>query len=66
MGLVDMTCGFHAPTPEGTYNVHFIGVEKVLTAHTKIPSIYLSKLREKLAIRAIETSITLVGLWQCL
>ena len=28
MGVVDMTCGYHAPDPEGYYNVHFVGVKK--------------------------------------
>lgn len=44
MGVVDMTCGFHAPTPEGTYNVHFIGLNKFILKHLwRIPS---SKIRE--------------------
>jgi len=30
MGVVDMTCGFHAPAPAGTFNVHFVGVKKYI------------------------------------
>ena len=30
MGVVDMTCGFHNPTPAGTFNVHFVGVKKYI------------------------------------
>ena len=30
MGVVDMTCGFQAPEPKGTFNVHFVGVEPLI------------------------------------
>ena len=48
MGVVDMTCGFHAPTPKDTYNVHFIGVDKSIRYAKKIPSKYLRKVRSRI------------------
>lgn len=54
MGVVDMTCGFHASTPEDVYNVHFIGVEKYIRYVSKIPSRYLTKLRTTLRLKAYE------------
>jgi len=52
MGVVDMSCGFHAPSPDDTYNMHFIGVEKYIKHIDKIPSRHLANLRHKLRIRA--------------
>ncbi len=37
MGVVDMTCGFQGPEPEGAYNVHFIGVSKMVKYIRKSP-----------------------------
>lgn len=52
MGVVDMSCGFQSPTPENTYNVHFIGVEKYIKHIPKIPSRYLTKVRTYLQLKA--------------
>lgn len=46
MGVVDMTCGFQGPDPEGTHNVHYVGVDEgVLKIRKKIPRA-LSKIRD--------------------
>jgi uncharacterized protein (DUF362 family) len=54
MGVVDMSCGFHATTPENTYNVHFIGVKK----YVKIAKMFSKKnkisrkIRKSISVKA--------------
>lgn len=36
MGVVDMTCGFHAPMPLETFNVHFVGVKRYIKYAEKL------------------------------
>lgn len=45
MGVVDMSCGFQAPLPEDTYNVHFIGVKKYIKYASKFNRKYLWKFK---------------------
>lgn len=54
MGVVDMSCGFQSPTPENTYNTHFIGVKKYIKMVPKIPTRYLKRLRRYLDEKAYE------------
>jgi hypothetical protein len=43
MGIVDMTCGYPGNSPEGTYNVHHIGVSKKIALLNKYPLILSNK-----------------------
>ena len=36
MGVVDMTCGFQGSEPEGTYNVHYVGVSNMIRYKKRI------------------------------
>lgn len=53
MGVVDMSCGFHAPTPDNTYNVHFIGVKKYIKLRQLLSNrIIFNKIRYFIYVKA--------------